>query len=102
MVCSRISGAKAQSDCQDYNSGMARSSKESLLKRLKAESEGLLIDLLQLIGFILLLWIGELLVNKTVGEVLLFDKYPVRWLFHASDVGLVTCFTIRACRRLLR
>ncbi|HZL29201.1 MAG TPA: hypothetical protein VFC39_21935 [Acidobacteriaceae bacterium] len=81
---------------------MPRSPKESLLKRLKAESEGLLIDLLQLIGFILLLWIGEWLVNKTVGEVLLFDKYPVRWLFHGSDVGLVTCFTIRACRRLLR
>jgi hypothetical protein len=54
---------------------MPRSSKESLLKRLKAESEGLLIDLLQLIGFILLLWIGELLVNKTVGEVLMYDKF---------------------------
>ena len=81
---------------------MARPPKESLLKRLKAESEFLVIDMIQLVGFIVLLWIGESLVNRTVGEILLFDKYPVRWLFHGSDVGLVTCFTIRACRRLLR
>jgi hypothetical protein len=70
-------------------------------KRLQDEGESILIELIQLIGFILVLWAGEALVRWTVGDVLLFGKFPMRWLFDAGHIGMVCCFTFRVCRQLL-
>jgi len=75
--------------------------KQSFRKRLQQEGENLPIELIQLIGFILILWAGEALVRKTVGDVLLFEKFPMRWLFDAGHIGMICCFTIRVCRKLL-
>ncbi len=69
-------------------------------KRLRREGENLLIELVQVIGFILVLFLGQLLVHSLFGGKKLFDAFPTEWLFEAGDVGLVACFSIRGCIRL--
>jgi hypothetical protein len=34
----------------------------------------------------------ELLVHSGSGELLLFDQFPLRYLFHAIDIGIILVF----------
>ena len=60
----------------------------------------MLIEFINVVGFILILFLGQLLVHWLFGGKKLFDLFPTEWLFELGDVGLVTCFSIRGCMRL--
>lgn len=71
-----------------------------LTTRLRREGEDLLIDLVQILGFIVILYIGDFAVHLLFGEAKLFNEFPTEWLFQSGDVGLVICFSLRGCLRI--
>lgn len=75
-------------------------SKLSFVQRLGREGEYLLIELVQLTGFIVILFLGQLLVHLLFGGKKLFDAFPAEWVFESGDVGLVICFSVRSCLRI--
>jgi hypothetical protein len=76
--------------------------RKTFRKRLKDEGQNLLIELIQLAGFLLILKAGEVLVQWLFHDALVFGIFPKAWLFDAGDVGLIFCFCWRSCVQLLR
>jgi hypothetical protein len=81
---------------------MAATRHKSFRARLKEEGQSLLIELIQLAGFLFILKAGEVLVRWLFHDALVFGVLPKEWLFDAGDIGLIFCFCWRSCTRLLR
>jgi hypothetical protein len=74
-------------------------------RRLERQGQGLIIEFVGLIGFLLILWAGDWAVNALWGPSLLFEHghsegIPVKWIFDVGDIALVLCFTVRSCMRI--
>jgi hypothetical protein len=80
---------------------MASSPKSTFRRRLLEEGQNLLLESIQLIGFLVILKMGELFVRLLFRDALVFGLFPKGWLFDLGDIGLVACFTWRAGLRLL-
>ncbi|NYF51201.1 hypothetical protein [Tunturiibacter gelidoferens] len=65
------------------------------------EGQNFLLEFIQLLGFLLILKVGEFLVGLLFHSAFVFGRFPKEWLFDAGDIGLVACFSLRACLRLL-
>ena len=64
--------------------------------------EDTFIEFLELIAFILTLYLGEKTVEWLFGTVHLFGRFPITYLFDSGDASLVICFSVRACWRMFR
>lgn len=70
-------------------------------RRLQRIAEDFVIEFVQLFGFILILSLGERAVHRFFGDSRAFGIVPMEWFFQAGDIGLVLCFSFRACKQLL-
>ena len=75
--------------------------RRALAARLLDIRDDVAVDFCLLLGFFLSLSVGSFLAEHLFRDALLFGRYPKSWLFDAGDIGLVSCFTYRSCRRLL-
>ncbi len=64
--------------------------------------EDLALDAIGLLGFLFILYLGEMVVKHLFGDVLLFGQYPFVYMIHGSDVALIVCFTINSCRKIFK
>ncbi len=95
------------SEFRERKSGDDGKSKEpgKFGRRLQRQVLGLVIEFVGLIGFLLILWVGDWVVHALWGPVLLLEHgtgegIPVKWIFDIGDIALVFCFTARSCTRI--
>jgi hypothetical protein len=67
--------------------------------------DGFLVDTAALLSFLLVLWLGDILVARLWGLQAFFEgsahPIPFKWFFEGGDIALVICFILRSCARLL-
>jgi len=73
--------------------------------RLQRQGQGLIIEFVGLISFLLILWAGDRVVNALWGPSLFFEHghsegIPAKWIFDVGDIALVLCFTVRSGMRM--
>jgi len=72
----------------------------------KKQLQGILRDAINLVAFLTILKLGDLLADYYWGtNVRLFENgpgsgLPMKWLFDGSDIATITCFSIRTCLRI--
>jgi len=72
----------------------------------KKQFKGILSDAINLVAFLTILKLGDLLVDYYWGaNARLFENVPgsglrMKWLFDGSDIATITCFTVRSCLRM--
>jgi hypothetical protein len=64
--------------------------------------EDLALDAIGLLGFLFILYLGEMAVKYLFGDVMLFGRYPFAYMIHGSDIALIVCFTINSCRKIFK
>ncbi len=72
----------------------------------KKQLKGILRDAINLVAFLTILKLGDILVDSYWGpNAKLFESGPdsglrMKWLFVGSDIATIACFTVRSCLRM--
>jgi hypothetical protein len=69
----------------------------SLRKTIREKLNDMVVELIQVVGFNAILFIGYWLSRFLFGRVMLVGRYPMDWLFDVGHAALVICFSTRSC-----
>lgn len=74
--------------------------KKPFRDRFREEFENLAIEAIELLGFLAILFLGDVVTGHFWGESEIIAGLTFKNLFDIGDAALVSCFVIRACLRL--
>ena len=57
----------------------------------------MIVELFQVVGFNVILFVGYWLSRQLFGQVRLIGRFPMDWLFDVGHAALVICFWVRSC-----
>jgi hypothetical protein len=69
---------------------------------LVSKLKSVLIEFVGLIGFLLILFVGQRLSHVLFGDYRVWGRFPLEYVFDLGHVALVVCFSTRACIKLFR